>query len=108
MRDSIREPGIALTWRGQAVVFGASRRGTRQLWQMMALARWFLAWTGAKLSAVLPISLGGLGVREATLVSVLAVYGAPADRVLAAGILWQGGIVVGSASGFLVTEMLRR
>jgi glycosyltransferase 2 family protein len=73
-----------------------------------AVAPWFLAWTVAKLSALLPISLGGIGVREAALVSVLAAYGAPADRVLAAGILWQGALIAGSAGGFLGTQLLRR
>jgi uncharacterized membrane protein YbhN (UPF0104 family) len=60
------------------------------------------------LTNVLPISLGGLGVREATLVTVLAAYGAPADRVLATGVLWQGAIIAGSTSGFVATQMLRK
>lgn len=73
-----------------------------------ALAPWFLAWTAAKLGAVLPISLGGIGVREATLVSVLVAYGAPADAVLATGLLWEGALVAGSLGGFLATQVLRR
>lgn len=72
------------------------------------LAPWFLAWTSAKASAVLPISLGGIGVREATLVSVLAAYDVPADGVLAAGILWEGALVVGSITGFLATHFWQR
>lgn len=75
---------------------------------VMPVAPWFLAWTAAKLSAVLPISLGGIGVREATLVSVLAAYGAPADAVLATGILWQAAIIAGSLTGFLVMQAMRR
>jgi uncharacterized membrane protein YbhN (UPF0104 family) len=74
----------------------------------VALAPWFLAWTGAKLSAVMPISLGGIGVREATLVSILAAYGAPTDRVLAVGILWEGALAIGSTSGFVATHVMRR
>ena len=73
----------------------------------LALAPWFLAWTGSKLSAVAPISLGGIGVREATLVSILAAYGAPPDRALAVGLLWEGALVVGSTSGFLATQLTR-
>lgn len=56
---------------------------------------------------MLPISVGGLGVREAALVSLLAAYGAPADLVLATGILWQGALVVGSTNGFLVTPLCK-
>jgi uncharacterized membrane protein YbhN (UPF0104 family) len=84
-------------------VWLASEVGVR-----IALAPWFLAWTASKLTVVLPISLGGLGVREATLVTVLAAYGAPADRVLATGVLWQGAIIAGSTSGFVATQMLRK
>jgi len=72
------------------------------------LAPWFLAWTASKLSALLPVSLGGIGVREATLVSVLAAYGAPADLVLATGVLWEGAIIAGSLTGFLVLQLLHR
>lgn len=74
----------------------------------LALAPWFLAWTFAKLSVLLPISLGGIGVREAALVSVLAAYGAPPDGVLAAGILWQGALITGSLTGFLTAQWLTR
>jgi len=84
-------------------VWLASQMGVR-----MALAPWFLAWTAAKLGAVLPISLGGIGVREATLVSVLAAYGAPADAVLATGLLWEGALVAGSLGGFIATQAAHR
>jgi uncharacterized membrane protein YbhN (UPF0104 family) len=74
----------------------------------MPIAPWFLAWTGSKLSAIAPISLGGIGVREATLVTILAAYGAPADKALAVGILWEAAIVAGAAGGFLTTQLMRR
>jgi uncharacterized membrane protein YbhN (UPF0104 family) len=69
---------------------------------------WFLAWSAAKLGAILPISLGGIGVREAALVAVLGAYGASPDAVLATGFLWEGAIVVGSLGGFLATQVFRR
>jgi glycosyltransferase 2 family protein len=72
------------------------------------LAPWFVAWPLSKLIAVLPISLGGIGVREATLVSLLAPYGAPRAAVLASGILWQAVVTVTGLTGFLVTQMLPR
>lgn len=73
-----------------------------------ALAPWLVAWTGAKLSAVLPVSLGGLGVRDAALVAVLVSYGAPADAVLAVGLLWDGALIAGSVGGFLVSDLASR
>jgi uncharacterized membrane protein YbhN (UPF0104 family) len=72
------------------------------------IAPWFLAWSAAKLGAILPISLGGIGVREAALVAVLGAYGASADAVLATGFLWEGAIVAGSLGGFLTTQVFRR
>jgi uncharacterized membrane protein YbhN (UPF0104 family) len=43
---------------------------------------------GASLLAVLPISLGGWGVREASMVALFAPIGAPAEPVVAASLLW--------------------
>jgi uncharacterized membrane protein YbhN (UPF0104 family) len=68
------------------------------------LAVWFVAWPLAKLIAVLPISLGGIGVREAALVSLLAPYGAPREAVLASGILWQAVLIVSGLAGLVVTQ----
>lgn len=80
----------------------------RQVGVTIGLAPWFVAWPLSKLIAVLPISLGGIGVREATLVSLLAPYGAPRAAVLASGILWQAVVTVTGLTGFLVTQMLPR
>ena len=73
-----------------------------------ALAAWFVAWPLSKLIAILPISLGGIGVREAALVSLLAPYGAPREAVLASGILWQAVLIVTGLAGLLVTQLLPR
>jgi uncharacterized membrane protein YbhN (UPF0104 family) len=65
------------------------------------LAAWFFAWPLAKLIATLPISVAGLGVREASLAGFLAPFGAPPAAVVAIGLLWQtiqfaGGLVGGA------------
>jgi uncharacterized membrane protein YbhN (UPF0104 family) len=72
------------------------------------LAAWFVGWPASKLVAVLPISLGGIGVREAALVTLMAPYGAPREDVLATGILWQGVLTVSGLGGLIVTQWLRR
>jgi uncharacterized membrane protein YbhN (UPF0104 family) len=71
------------------------------------LAPWFVAWPLSKLVAVLPISLGGIGVREAALVTLLVPYGAPRDAVLASGFLWQGVLIVTALAGLAVTQLTR-
>jgi uncharacterized membrane protein YbhN (UPF0104 family) len=80
----------------------------RQVGVTTAAAAWFVAWPLSKLIAVLPISLGGIGVREAALVSLMAPYGAPQDAVLASGILWQGVLIVTGIAGLVVTQLLPR
>lgn len=74
----------------------------------VGVAAWFVAWPISKLVAVLPISLGGLGVREAALVSLLAPYGAPRESVLASGLLWQGVLALSGLGGLLFTTVRRR
>jgi uncharacterized membrane protein YbhN (UPF0104 family) len=80
----------------------------RQVGVTIGLAAWFVAWPLSKLVSVLPISLGGLGVREAVLVALLAPYGAPREAVLASGILWQVVPITTGLTGFIVTQWLRR
>jgi uncharacterized membrane protein YbhN (UPF0104 family) len=77
----------------------------RQVGVTTGVAAWFVAWPLSKLIAILPISLGGIGVREAALVSLLAPYGAPREAVLASGILWQAVLIVTGLAGLIVTQM---
>jgi uncharacterized membrane protein YbhN (UPF0104 family) len=66
-------------------------------------AAWFVAWPLAKLIALVPISLGGLGVREAALVGLLAPAGANASGTMAVGLLWEVVLVAGGLLGWVVT-----
>lgn len=63
------------------------------------LAAWFFAWPLAKIIATLPISLGGLGVRESSLAALLVPFGAGAPEVVAAGLAWQGILYLAGALG---------
>jgi uncharacterized protein (TIRG00374 family) len=53
------------------------------------VAAWFFAWSTAKIVAVAPISLGGLGVREAVMATLLSPFGADPAQVIAIGLIWQ-------------------
>jgi uncharacterized membrane protein YbhN (UPF0104 family) len=64
-------------------------------------AGWLVAWPLAKLVALVPISLAGLGVREAALVAFLRPFGAAAAPVAAAGLLWQSVLFAGGLVGWL-------
>jgi uncharacterized protein (TIRG00374 family) len=54
-----------------------------------SLAAWVFAWPLAKLVATLPISFGGLGVREASIAGLMTPMGYPAAGVVAASLVWQ-------------------
>lgn len=66
---------------------------------------WFFAWPLAKILAVLPISLNGLGVREATLAGLLTPFGAAASAVVATGLVWQAMLFVAGGLGALVLAL---
>ncbi len=70
------------------------------------IAAWFFAWSTAKIIAIAPISLGGLGVREASMAGLLRPFGADPGQVVAIGLIWQSVLYASGAIGFLV--QLRR
>jgi uncharacterized protein (TIRG00374 family) len=69
---------------------------------------WLIAWPLAKIAAVMPITQGGVGIREAALVVLLAPFGAPASKVLATGIVWEGVIVTAGLLAGLTALLLSR
>lgn len=71
----------------------------------IGLAPWFVAWPLSKIIAILPISLGGIGVREAALVSLLAPFGAPSALVFVSGLLWQGVLMVSGLLGLAIGSL---
>ncbi|HZC79879.1 MAG TPA: lysylphosphatidylglycerol synthase transmembrane domain-containing protein, partial [Ktedonobacterales bacterium] len=75
---------------------------------VLPLRIWLFAWPLAKLAAVLPLTQGGIGVREVALVALLAPFGAAAPLVLAAGLVWEGVIIAGGLVAGAVAFFLRR
>jgi uncharacterized protein (TIRG00374 family) len=74
----------------------------------LPLRAWLFAWPLAKLAAVLPLTQGGIGVREAALVGLLAPFGAPGHLVLAAGLVWEGVVIAGGLVAGAVAFVLGR
>jgi uncharacterized protein (TIRG00374 family) len=75
---------------------------------VLPLRVWLFAWPLAKLAAVLPLTQGGIGVREAALVALLAPFGAAGPLVLAAGLVWEGVVIAGGLVAGGVALLLRR
>lgn len=68
----------------------------------IALAPWFFAWPLAKIAAVMPISLNGLGLREGVLATLLLPFGAASAVIVASGLVWQGVMFCAGVIGALV------
>lgn len=60
---------------------------------------WLFAWPLAKLSAAVPITQAGIGVREAALAALLLPFGAPAVLAVASGLAWDAVSVAGAICG---------
>jgi uncharacterized membrane protein YbhN (UPF0104 family) len=72
------------------------------------LSIWFLVWPLAKIAALMPISLGGIAVRDAALAGLLVPFGVPMARGVIAGLVWQTINAAGSLIGGLVWWLLGR
>ena len=74
----------------------------------LPLRVWLFAWPLAKIAALLPITQGGMGIREAVLVALLLPFGAGSSLVLASGLVWEGIIIAGGLIAGLMAFLLRR
>ncbi len=72
------------------------------------VAVWLFAWPLAKILAVAPISLGGIGVREASLAGLMAPFGADPAGVVAASLIWQGVLFAAGAIGAMAWALTMR
>ncbi len=60
---------------------------------------WLFAYPLGKLSAMLPVTQGGIGVREAALAALLLPFGVPAVLTVAVGLIWEVVVVSGGLVG---------
>jgi len=74
---------------------------------LIPLRIWLFAWPLAKLSALLPLTQGGMGIREAVLVGLMRPFGASGTLVLAAGLVWEGIVIAGGLISGAVAYLLR-
>lgn len=69
---------------------------------------WLLVWPLAKLAGLLPVSLGGLGVRDAALAGLLAPFGVAAAAALVVSLAWDAVLLVGGLLAGLTWRILSR
>jgi uncharacterized membrane protein YbhN (UPF0104 family) len=100
LRRLLRSPGAAVTVLGLSLTIQTSfillnAWLGRSVGVDVPLAVWFVAWPAAKLAGLLPVSLGGLGVRDATLGAALLPFGVPMATGVAVSLLWQTVLIAG-------------
>lgn len=86
----------------QWVLIWLSIRLAEQVGVHLPTAAWLFAWPLAKIVATVPVSLGGLGVRESSLAALLLPFGADAAQVVASGLVWQAVLWLAGLLGALV------
>jgi uncharacterized membrane protein YbhN (UPF0104 family) len=74
----------------------------------LPLAIWFMAWPLAKVAGLMPISLGGLAVRDATFGALLVPMGVAMATGVVAALVWQTVMIAGGLLGGLAWWILTR
>ena len=113
LRHMAQSPGRAVV----AVVLSIAIQGTFVVLNIwiggaigihLALPLWFMAWPLAKVAGLMPISLGGLAVRDATFGALLVPLGVPMARGVVAALVWQTVMIAGGLLGGLAWWALSR
>ena len=60
---------------------------------------WIFVWPLAKIAAILPVTQGGIGVREGTLVILFQPFGVPPAAALATGLIFTAVVMIGGLIG---------
>jgi glycosyltransferase 2 family protein len=112
LRQLGRSPGtavaaLALSLAMQSLFIVVSARLGQAVGADAPLAVWFVVWPLAKAAGMLPVSLGGLGVRDAALTTLLVPFGVPAAVGLVASLAWQAVLIGGTLIAGLVALLLR-
>jgi hypothetical protein len=69
---------------------------------------WLFVWPLGKISAAVPLTQGGIGVREAALAALFAPFGVPAVLAVAAGLAFQAVVISGGLAGGAISYLLGR
>jgi uncharacterized membrane protein YbhN (UPF0104 family) len=69
---------------------------------------WLFVWPLAKIAATLPLTQGGIGIREAALAALFAPFGVPAVLAVAVSLVFQVVVISGGLAGGIVSVVLGR
>ncbi|MEQ1896961.1 MAG: lysylphosphatidylglycerol synthase transmembrane domain-containing protein [Vicinamibacterales bacterium] len=80
----------------------------RQVGIDIPLYVWLFVWPLAKVAGLVPLTQGGIGVREAAQVALFAPFGVAPVAALASGLVFEAVILVGGLAGGVIAHTLRR
>lgn len=69
---------------------------------------WLFVWPLAKISGLLPVTQGGIGVREAAQAALFAPFGVPAVMAVATGLVFEVVIISGGLAGGAIAWLIGR
>ncbi len=72
----------------------------------LPLGVWLFAYPLSTLSALLPVTQGGIGVREAALAALLVPFGISAALSVAVGLVWQSVVITGGLLSGLISLLV--
>jgi uncharacterized protein (TIRG00374 family) len=75
---------------------------------ILPMTIWLWVWPLAKLIAMLPLSLGGVGLREAALAFLLKRLGIPFSKSVAVGLIWETILIAGGITGGIIYSILSK
>ncbi|MDZ4674398.1 MAG: lysylphosphatidylglycerol synthase transmembrane domain-containing protein [Gemmatimonadota bacterium] len=67
---------------------------------------WLFVWPLAKIAAILPVTQGGIGVREGALVVLFQPFGVPAAAAMATGLVFTAIVMLGGLVGGVIARVL--
>lgn len=112
LRRLRRQPRIALTaivlsLAIQTAFIALNARVGASMGVVIPFGAWLFAWSLAKLSGLVPISLGGLAVRDATLAALLVPFGVPAAYGVVVSLAWQSVLIAGGLLSGVIWWVLK-
>lgn len=104
--------GLAFSTALQFFLLLANRELGRSIGMTTDLGIWLFVWPLAKLVAMLPISIGGIGVREAAFLGLARPFGIVESMAVASSLAWQAVLLalglLGGAVWFVLSWRIER
>jgi uncharacterized protein (TIRG00374 family) len=90
----------------QGALVGINAFLASRLQAEISFEAWLFLWPMAKISAIVPLTQGGIGVREAGLVALAAALGLSTVSALAVGLAFQAIVVLGALAAGGISGLL--